>query len=300
MQNFKWFLEQTSKDEGAFYSLKELIFQGRSDYQQIEIIRSGAFGKCFILDGKMQSAETDEFIYHEALVHPAMVAHECPRKVLIAGGGEGATAREVLRYSSVEEVFIVDLDREVVEICKKYLPEWHCGAFEDKRVKLFFDDGRKFLNRRDNFDVILLDLPEPTEGGPAVMLYTQQFYELVFNRLTKSGIAVTQAASSAVHNLQVLSSIANTMAQVFPVVRPYIVNIPSFFIPWGFILASKKTDPVKLTTKKIEEKLSGIKHKLRFYDSVTHAGIFSIPKYLRKAVEKQNIVITDKNPVSFY
>jgi spermidine synthase len=300
MQNFKWFLEQTSKDEGAFYSLKEIIFQGKSDYQQIEIIRSGPFGKCFILDGKMQSSEADEFIYHEALVHPAMAAHDLPLKVLIAGGGEGATAREVLRYSSVEEVFIVDLDREAVEVSKKYLPEWHCGAFEDKRVKLFFDDGRRYLEREGKFDVILLDLPEPTDNGPALMLYTKEFYELVFSHLTKDGIAVTQAASSAVHNLHIFTAIANTIAHVFPIVRPYIANIPSFFIPWGFILASKKTDPLKLSSDEIERRLSGIKDKLRFYDSLTHAGIFSLPKYLREAVKQQNMIITDSSPASFY
>lgn len=301
MQNFKWFLEQTSKDEGGFYSLKNIIFQGKSEYQQIEIIESGSFGKCFILDGKMQSSESDEFIYHEALVHPAMVTHDFPVKVLITGGGEGATAREVLRYSSVQEVYIVDLDKEVIEICKKYLPEWHRGAFEDKRVKLKFEDGRKFLKRRGSkFDIILLDLPEPTDGGHAFKLYTREFYELVYNRLSKDGIAVTQAASSAVHNMHIFSSIANTMAQVFPIIRPYIVNIPSFFTPWGLIMASKKSDPLDLSSDEIDKKLSSIKNGLRFYDALTHQNIFSLPKYIRAAIKKQNTIISDSNPVSFY
>lgn len=300
MQNFKWFLEQTSKDEGAFYSLKDIIYQGASHYQQIEIIKSCTFGKCFILDGKMQSSESDEFIYHEALVHPAMVTHALPIKVLITGGGEGATAREVLRYSSIQEVFVVDLDKEVVEICKKFLPEWHQGSFDDKRVKLFLEDGRGFLSKENKFDVILLDLPEPVDRGPAVMLYTKEFYELVYSRLLDDGIAVTQAASSAVHNLHIFSSIANTMSQVFPVVRPYIVNIPSFFTPWGFIIASKEADPIHLSPEQIEARLSDTKGELRFYDPKTHVGIFSLPKYIREALKKQNTIITDNNLASFY
>ncbi len=300
MLNFKWYLEQTSKDEGAFYSLNEIIFQGQSEYQQIEIIKSGPFGKCFLLDGKMQSAESDEFIYHEALVHPAMAAHDFPQKVFIAGGGEGAAAREVLKHPSVKELVIVDLDKEAVEVCKKYLPEWHQGAFEDGRIKIYFEDGRGFLERSYNFDIIMLDLPEPLDGGTAIMLYTKEFYELVYSRLNSNGIAVTQAASSAAHNLNIFTSIAKTIGQVFPIVRPYIVNIPSFFTPWGFILASKETDPVHLPLITIGKRLSGIRDKLSFYDSETHLNIFSLPKYIRDAVKKQHMIITDKQPISFY
>lgn len=300
MLNSKWFLEQTSSDEGAFYSLQEIVFNKKSIFQHIEIIKSGAFGKCLILDGKMQSSQSDEFIYHEAIVHPAMISHDFPRRVFVAGGGEGATAREILKHPSVEEIIIVDLDRDAVDVCKKYLPEWHRGAFDDKRVKIFFDDGRNFLEKSDNFDIIILDLPEPVESGAALMLYTKEFYELVYNRLNSDGIVVTQAASTAVHNLNIFSSIVKTLIQVFPVVRPYTINVPSFFTPWGFVLASKKTDPLNLTFQDIGKKLHLTKDSLKYYDPETHLNIFSLPKHIRTAINNQNLIITDNQPASFY
>lgn len=300
MLNSKWLLEQTSSDEGAFYSLQEIIFNKESIFQHIEIIKSGAFGKCLILDGKMQSSQSDEFIYHEAIVHPAMISHDFPQRVFVAGGGEGATAREILKHPSVKEIIIVDLDRDAVDVCKKYLPEWHQGAFDDKRVKIFFEDGRNFLEKSDNFDIIILDLPEPVESGAAPMLYTKEFYELVYNRLNSDGIVVTQAASTAVHNLSIFSSIVKTLIQVFPVVRPYTINVPSFFTPWGFVLASKKTDPLYLTFQDIDKKLHLTKDRLKYYDSETHLNIFSLPKYIRTAIKNQKLIITDNQPASFY
>ncbi len=300
MLNSKWFLEKTNDNEGAFYSIEEIILNKKSVFQKIEIIRSGAFGKCLIMDGKMQSSEVDEFIYHEAIIHPAMVSHNSPKRVLVIGGGEGATVREILKYSSVDEIVIVDLDMDAVDICKEFLPEWHQGAFEDARVKIFYEDGRSFLQRSRGFDIIIIDLPEPSENGSALMLYTKEFYEIVYNSLNIEGIAVTQAASTAAHNLNVFSSIANTLSKIFPIVRPYTVNVPSFFIPWGFILVSKKIDPLLLNSEYIEKKIYDLKDTLRFYDSETHFGMFSLPKYLRSAIKSQKQVITDNQPVSFY
>ncbi len=300
MMNSKWFLEYTSSEEGAFYSLQKIIFNKASIFQHIEIIESGAFGKCLILDGKMQSSEADEFIYHEAIVHPAMISHDFPQRVFVAGGGEGATAREILKHPSVKEIVIVDLDRDAVDACKKYLPEWHQGAFEDKRVRIYFEDGRSFLEKSDNFDIIILDLPESADGGPALMLYTKEFYKLVYNRLNIDGIAVAQAASTASHNLNIFSSIAKTLLEVFPIVRPYTANVPSFFTPWGFMLASKKTDPLSLSSKYIDKKLDVLKDSLNFYDSETHLNLFSLPKNIRSAIKNQNRIITDNQPASFY
>ncbi|MCX8031004.1 MAG: polyamine aminopropyltransferase [Thermodesulfovibrionales bacterium] len=300
MLNSKWFFEQTSNEEGSFYSLQEVIYSNFSGFQDIKVIKSGAFGKCLILDGKMQSAESDEFIYHEALIHPSLFSHRQPKRVFIAGGGEGATAREILKHKSVDEIVIVDLDREVIEISKRYLYEWSQGAFENEKVKLYYEDAREFIKREGFFDVIVLDLPEPTEGGPAYLLYTKEFYSLVFDHLTEDGIAVTQAASSAVHNLKVFTLIAKTLMSVFPIVRPYTANIPSFFTPWGFVLASKRYDPLQLSPKDIDRKIKDIDSQLQFYDSETHYHMFSLPKYIRTAIKKQNQIISDKKPVSFY
>lgn len=300
MQNSKWFLEQTSKNEGSFHSLEEIIYKKKTPFQYIEIIRSGAFGKCLILDGKMQSSESDEFIYHEAIIHPAMISHRNPERVCVAGGGEGATAREILKYASVKELVLLDIDEEVISSCKKFLPEWHQGAFDDERVTIIYEDARTFLERANDFDIIIIDLPEPMENSSAQLLYTKEFYKVVFNCLNDHGIAVTQAASTAPHNLKIFSSIANTLSKVFPIVSPYTVNIPSFFTPWGFVLASKYESPTTLSAEVINKKLQTIQDSLKFYDSEAHRHMFSLPKYLRAAISNQDLVITDRHPLSFY
>lgn len=296
MKNCKWYIEQTTENEVLLHSLKEILYQGQSPYQKIDVIVTGNLGKCLLLDGKMQSSEIDEFIYHEALVHPAMIVSNSPKRVLIAGGGEGATAREILKHP-VEEVVMVDLDEEVIRISKKYLPEWSAGAFDDPRVQLVIDDARKHIeSKRDYYDVIILDLPEPTEGGPAYLLYTKEFYQSVYSALTQEGVMVTQSASTSLNNFTVFTSIIRTLKEVFPYVKPYIVNIPSFFAPWGFTLASKKIDPDKVDVGERISKISGLK----FYDLDAHNSIFSLPKYIKEAIKKEGVVIRDDSPLSFY
>lgn len=299
MKNCKWYIEQTSEDEIILHSLREILYSGSSPYQRIEVIRSGNFGRCLILDGKMQSAETDEFIYHEALVHPIMLLSDTPQRVLIAGGGEGATLREVLKYP-VKEVVMVDLDRSVIEVSKQYLPEWSSGAFDDPRVRLEINDARVYIESVKNyFDVIIIDLPEPAEGGPAYLLYTKEFYEKVKEALTEQGMMVTQSASTAIHNIKVFVSIVTTLKEVFPYVKPYTVFVPSFFAPWGFVLASKKLNP-DTASENIRSKLSKIEATLKFYDLDAHQAMFSLPKHIKNAIEEGGIVIRDDNPLSFY
>lgn len=299
MKNFKWYIEQTSEDEIILHSLKEIIYSDKSLYQRIEVIRSGNFGRCLLLDGKMQSAEADEFIYHEALVHPVMLLSDSPHKVLITGGGEGATLREVLKYP-VNEVVIVEIDESVIKVAKSYLKEWSNGAFDDPKVKLVINDGRSYIEKVENyFDVIIIDLPEPTEGGPAYLLYTKEFYESVRKALTEKGMMVTQSASASVNKLRVFVSIVTTLKQVFPYVKPYITYIPSFFAPWSFVLASKKLNPEDYI-EKLNGKLLNIQESLKFYDFDAHISMFSLPKHIKQAIQKGGVVIKDESPLSFY
>ncbi len=299
MKNCKWYIEQTSDDEIILHSLKEIIYTEQSPYQRIEIIHFGNLGRCLLLDGKMQSSEVDEFIYHEALVHPVMLLSESVNRVLIAGGGEGATLREVLKYP-VNEVVMVELDESVIKIAKQYLPEWSNGAFDDPRVKLIIDDARSYIEKTKNyFDVIIIDLPEPAEGGPAYLLYTMEFYEKVKEALTEKGMMVTQSASASVNNLRVFVSIVSTLKQVFPYLKPYIIYVPSFFAPWGLVLVSKKINPDE-NIHRINEKLHSIKESLKFYDMDAHTAMFCLPKHIKKAFEKGGSIIHDDSPLSFY
>ena len=191
----KWFQDRVSQDLIQWHSVQERLYTGQTPFQSIEVIRTGSFGLCLVLDGKIQSSEVDEYIYHEALVQPAMVAHPHPEKVFIAGGGEGATLREVLSHKTVTRAVMIDIDRDVIATCKKYLPQHSQGAFDDNRTELHHVDARDYLAQcTESFDVIIIDLPDPIEEGPAYLLYTQEFYQLVRNRLTDNGIALPDPA----------------------------------------------------------------------------------------------------------
>jgi spermidine synthase len=296
------FSDHISPDLTVLHSTKERIYSGRTKFQSVEIINTGSFGICLILDGKIQSSEADEFIYHEALVHPAMLTHPRPERVFIAGGGEGATLREVLAHKTVKKAVMVDIDEEVVKLCRRFLPSWHQKAFDDPRAELHFADARKYLEKSsDKFDVIIIDLVDPLEEGPARLLYTREFYQVVKRKLGRTGIMSVQAEPSEWENLDNFTAIVNTLRNVFSTARPYQVHIPSFFGLWGFVAASQSLDPCALTPEEIDARISTrISKKLKSYDGLTHQAILTIPKHIRRKLAASKRIITDKRPISAY
>jgi len=298
----KWFYDRVNQDLIQLHSIEETLFTGQTKFQSAEIIRSGAFGKCLVLDGKIQSSEVDEVVYHQALVQPAMITHPCPETVFIAGGGEGATLREALSHNTVKRAVMVDIDEEVVAICKKYLPDYSLGSFEDKRTELYHTDARDYLAKGGEvFDIIIIDLPDPLEEGPAYLLYTQEFYQLIRDRLTSNGIICVQAGSASWIDLLNFSSVNKTLKSVFPIVCPYQVDIPCFGGPWGFCLASLNLNPLLLSAAEIDDRLLARQLKgLKFYDGLTHQGMFSLPKHLRDELSRQGRLITDNQPLYTY
>jgi spermidine synthase len=233
-----WHIEFYAPDEAHMRGITKIYASEQTPFQKVEVIQSSHYGKCLILDGHMQSAQLDEFIYHENLVHPAMVTCPNPKKVVIIGGGEGATLYEVLRHKTVEKCWMIDIDQRVVELCDEYMPEWHRGAFKDKRSVLLYEDGRKFLeNSKEKFDVIIIDIPEPVEEGPAYMLYTEEFYKMVATKLNDGGMVSLQSGCSAEKELRCLAAVHNTLKKVFPLVYSWPANVPSFDIPWSFTMA---------------------------------------------------------------
>lgn len=299
----RWRYEPVSEDLIYGSSISNSIYSGGSEYQTIEVLDSGAFGRVLILDGKTQSAEIDEFIYHESLVHPALLTHPSPKSVFIAGGGEGATAREVLKHSSVERVLMVDLDPEVIKISKEYLPSHHDKAFEDSRLEVRFDDAQSYLNNsKETFDVLILDLCDPTPDGPASELYTLEFYKSVLGKMNNDGIVVTQMGPAGIINyLELFTAVSNTLKQVFPVVAPYVASIQSFGEPWGFGIASIHLNPFELTPEIINQRLQDRNlTDLRFYDGETHVGLFSLPIFLRQALSEETRVNTLDSPMFIF
>ncbi|MDY7019545.1 MAG: polyamine aminopropyltransferase [Chloroflexota bacterium] len=300
--NNKWFADHLSPDMVLFHSIKGLIYSGRTRYQSVEIIDTGSFEVCLILDGKVQSSSMDEFIYHEALVHPSMLCHPRPEKVFIAGGGEGATLREVLAHNTVKRATMVDIDKEVVDICRRFLPSFHQNSFNDPRTDLHFTDARKYLEKStEKFDVIIIDLVDPLAEGPARLLYTQEFYQIVKQKLEPQGIMSLQAEPAGWHDSENFVAIINTLKTIFPVVCPYSVHVPAFTTSWGFACASASITPANLTPEEVNVRISArLSKELKSYDGFTHQAMFTLPKHIRGQLATATKIITDNEPISAY
>lgn len=294
-----WFSDTINPNFVQRYRVRGTLYTGRTRYQSMQIIDSCDFGRCLVLDGKLQSSQRDEFIYHEALVHPALITHSQPSTVFIAGGGEGATLREVLAHRSVKKTVMVDIDQEAVDVCRRFLPSLHQGCFDDSRVELLHLDARKYLSEsKQKFDAIVIDITDPVEGGPSWMLYTREFYGIVAERLAPGGVLAVQSGPANLHDMAVFTAINCTLREVFPKVIPYTASVPSFGGAWGFMLAAKDPDPLALSASEIDHRLSvRVGKELRFYDGTTHQGMFRLPRYLRDAMCEQKSVITDQSPV---
>ena len=176
------------------------------------------------------------------------------------------------------------------------------GAFEDRRTELHHVDAREYLAKsKQAFDIIIIDLPDPIEEGPAYLLYTHEFYQLVRDRLTANGIISVQAGSASWTELLNFTAVNNTLKSVFPIVCPYQVDVPCFGGPWGFCLASLNLNPALLSVTEIDDRISARQLRgLRFYDGLTHQGMFSLPKHLRDELSKQTRLITDNQPLYIY
>ncbi|MBI4201074.1 MAG: polyamine aminopropyltransferase [Chloroflexi bacterium] len=296
----RWHYEYITSELFLASHLTGILYAGKTRYQRVEIIETAPFGRCLILDGRTQSSEADEFVYHEALVHPGLTTVANPRSVFIAGGGEGATLREVLSHQTVERVVMVDLDQEVVKLCQEYLPNHHQGSFQDPRLTLLHEDAAAYLERNpERYDFLVLDIPDPLEGGPAYLLYTREFYSLVRQRLSEGGLLVVQAGPCGPINYnEVFTAIHHTIASVFPVVVPYRAHVASFGSPWGFILAGERLDPREMAANEVDARLAArLARPLRFYDGATHQGGFTLPKYIRQALAREERLITRDSPL---
>ena len=296
----RWHYEYITPDLVQGERVERVIYEGRTAYQSVIVQDTALFGRSLVLDGKTQSTALDEFVYHESLVQPSMVTHPEPRTVFVAGGGEGATIREVLSYDSVERVVMVDIDREVVDLCKEHLGGHHEGAFEDPRLELRHLDALRYLERTDErYDVAIIDVPDPLEGGPAHLLYTAEFYRLLMRRLKESGMMAAQSGPTGpAFFSQCFSVVANTIRAVFPASYPYEAFTPSFGSTWGFVIGSLGPDPVALSPRAVDSRLSERTDRdLRHFDGITHRGMFSLPRYLRRGLAEETRLITEAAPL---
>lgn len=284
VRNWWWFIDRIGNYEAHMHAITKTVMNETTQFQEVGIMESVAYGKILILDGDMQSSQHDEFIYHESIVHPAMVANHNPKRVLIIGGGEGATLREVLRYNTVEQVVMIDIDGRLIEICKEFLPEYSKGSFNDKRVNLVISDALKWLDENDDkFDVIIADLTDPLPYTPSSGIYSISFFEQLKSHLREGGIFTTQSSRVSFIDMHLHCVMYSAITKVFPNVKTAVVSVPGFDVPWSFTSAYLSSDLMNLTDKQIDSRiLDRVGDTLRFYDSETHKNMFSLQKHVRQ------------------
>ncbi|GBF87456.1 spermine synthase [Raphidocelis subcapitata] len=290
-----WLEEDLADDLKWSMMVKNVMFSGKSKFQEVDLIHTGPFGKTLFLDGKVQSSEVDEWVYHELLVHPAMVMHPNPKSVFICGGGEGATAREVLRHKSVEKLVMVDIDKVVCDFCHEHL-EVNKSAFESPRLELINDDARAQLEAYPGkFDVIIGDLADPLEGGPCYQLYTQDFYQnVVLKKLNPGGIFITQSGPAGILSCtEVFTAINCTLRSVFPRVLPYTQHMPVYCDVWGWNMALTDPKQAEISPEEMDRRLAArVEGEMRFLDGATFEGLRALNKHLRGCLAGETCIYT--------
>jgi spermidine synthase len=290
-EHWSWYVEEFSPTEQHHHAIEETYFSGRTPFQQVAVVRSAAFGKMLILDGDTQSSQADERIYHESLVHPALAATADRGDVLILGGGEGATLREALRSPDVRRCTMVDIDGDVVDLSKRYLPEWSDGAFDDPRARVIVGDALAFLaGDRDRYGVIVSDLTEPLEDSPSNPLFCAAVFEDIKRRLRDDGVYVLQASTAGFHNMSLHAKMARTLRGYYRYVRSFYTHVPAFDNDWAFLACSDAVDVAALDAAAIDRYVDGLRGDNYFYDAQTHRRLFSLPLYLRNELAKDGDV----------
>jgi spermidine synthase len=287
-EHWQWYVEEFFPTEQHHHAIEQVFYAGRTPFQSVGVISTPVLGKMLILDGDTQSAQNDEKIYHESLVHPAMAGAADRADVLILGGGEGATLREVLRHPAVRRCTMVDIDGQVVELSKQYLPEWSAGAFEDPRARVIIGDALKFLAEdRDRYGVIISDLTEPLEDSPSNPLFCDEVFRNIKARLADGGVYVLQASTAGFHNMSLHAKMARTLRAYYKHVASFYTHVPAFDNDWAFIACSDGVDLGSLDTAAVDAYCKDLRDENFFYDGITHRRLFSLPLYLRRELAKQ-------------
>ncbi|MCH7828895.1 polyamine aminopropyltransferase [Patescibacteria group bacterium] len=257
----------------AGFAIKTKIYTGKSKYQSIDIFDTKGYGRMFFLDGLVQLSTKDEAVYHEMLVHPALMHHPSPQRVLIIGGGDGGALREVLKHP-VKEAFLVEIDEEVIYVAKKYLPTLCRSAFGDKRSKIVVADGIEFVAKHKNyFDCIILDSNDP-DGVMAAKLFEEKFLRAVKNALRKDGIFSAQTGYiSDTFGLKARATMRKVFYS-FELHRAFVGSFPRD--EHSFPVASLKMDLAKTTEKVLEKRYKERRISTSYYSPVMHfaSGVF--------------------------
>jgi len=271
-----WLTEYLNNSMGHTFKIKKKLFHQVSEFQTVDIVDTDYYGHMLLLDGMVMTTEKDEFIYHELITHIPLLVHPIPKKVLIIGDGDGGVAREILKYPYVEEITVCEIDKIVVDACKKYLPVTAIG-FDNPRVNLQVNDGTTYISQfKNHFDIIIIASADPV--GPGEGLFKAEFYKNVYDALTDNGIMVNQSASPWSMQTQ-FKNINKSLIKIFPIVKPYISVVPTY--PgsfWSWTFCSKNIEPLDAINISLSEKIS---ESCKFYNSEIHKAIFVLPNFIK-------------------
>lgn len=274
-------VEALSPDLGFYLRTTHRLAERRSPMQHIEIVETPLFGRAMRIDDCFMTSERDEFFYHEPIIQLPAVSHGRVRSALVIGGGDGGSIEELLKHPDMERVLMVELDADVVDMARTWLPNIHRGAFLDRRVEVHIGDGHAFINQcTEKFDQIVLDLTDPF--GPAVALYTADFYAACQRALSPGGV-LSLHIQSPIHRGPTLARIVASLKSAFPIVRPYLQYVPLYGTLWGMAMASDSVDPLTLTAEEVDRRIAALGLRdLQLYNGATHHALLAQPNYLRE------------------
>lgn len=237
-----WLTEKHTEGYSVNWKVKETFYTERTEFQHLAVVETYELGKALVLDGIVQTTELDEYIYHEMIVHPALLTHPKPERILVIGGGDGGTVRETVKHPSVRQVDLVEIDEKVILASRKYLPTISC-ALNDARVRILIEDGTEFIKTKKNFyDVVIIDSSDPV--GPGIELFGQEFYRNVHKALKDDGLMTAQSESPLFYK-ETTKKVRNYIRNIFPICLTYIAAIPTYTGGfWSFTTGSKKYNPL--------------------------------------------------------
>lgn len=272
-----WLKEAQIGNAAMTYQVKETLVTKKTDFQDLAIIDTYAFGRMLLLDGIVQTTIKDEFVYHEMISHIPLYTHPNPKKVLVVGGGDGGAIREILKHPSVEKAVLCEIDRSVIEECKKYLPEISC-ELDNPRCEIFIGDGIKYVHEHKNeFDIIIVDSTDPF--GAAEGLFGGSFYKEIYECLTADGIFIAQT-ETPFYLPHVVKNVFSDAKELFPVTKLFMAAIPTYPSGyWSFTVGSKKYDPEKV---ELQDKYDVT---TKYYTKQLHKACFTLPKYVEELIK---------------
>lgn len=278
------FNEFYNENTGLTIGIKKLLFSERSEFQLVEVFETDTWGNLMVIDGLVMLSEMDEFVYHEMITHVGMFSHPSPENVLIIGGGDGGTAREVLKHKSVQSVDLVEIDETVVRAAKQFLTM--VGDFDNPRLNVIYENGLTFVEKSENkYDVIIIDGSDPV--GPAVDLFKMEFFRNCHRALTAKGVLTAQTESPWVSSYHKnIKSLFSALDETFKTSNMYLGFVPLYPAGmWSFAFAGKDVhahDPEVL--ERVQAGTLSLKPDLRYYNPDIHKGSFALPNFVRDII----------------